>query len=103
MVGGVCGGLGVQGYSPGKLERSRSDEGKERSEFTESSQLAQGQGQELSFTEVEGLPAGVFTGVSLVFTCWLALAGGDVINCNLSFLDIAVILNNSSDGCNPIL
>ena len=32
--------MGVQGNSPGKLERSRSDEEKERSSFSESSQLA---------------------------------------------------------------
>ncbi len=88
--------MGVQGYSPGKLERSRSDEGKERSEFTESSQLAQGQEQELGCTRVEGLPVGVFPGGSLGFICCLALAGGDVINSNLSFSDsdIAVILDN---------
>ena len=88
--------MGVQGYSPGKLERSRSDEVNERSLFTESSQLAQGQEQELGFTRVEGLPVGVFPGVSLGFICWLALTGGNVINSNLSFSDsdIAVILDN---------
>lgn len=88
--------MGVQGYSPGKLERERSSEGNERSLFTESSQVPQGRGQELVCTRVEGLPAGVFPGVSLGFICWLALAGGDIINSNLSVSDsdIAVILDN---------
>ncbi len=32
--------MGVQGNTPGKLDRSRSDEGNERSEISERSQLA---------------------------------------------------------------
>ena len=103
VVGGVSGGWGFRGTPLASLNGRESDEANERSEFTESSQLAQGQEQELCFTRVEGLPAGVFTGMSLGFTCWLAFAESDVINCNLFFSNIAVILNNSSDGCNPIL
>jgi hypothetical protein len=98
-----CLGIGVQGYSPGKLERSRSDEENERSLFSESSQVGAKAGSGIRFSQGAGFARRRIPRVSLGFTCWLAFARGDVINCNLSFSNIAVILNNSSDGCNPIL
>ena len=54
--------MGVQGSAPDKLERSRSDEGNEQSEISESSQLAQGQSQFSHFNRGYHLPVGVFTG-----------------------------------------